>query len=413
MNFPLKYHLPLDLTNSSQIYSNIEVFKSDLYETLHKNSEKCCWIRLTGPAVGFISAITSVAAMLSIIAESIFKGSLNIVGSPFVPQCSFCEGFSQIFCVTSSAFFKLPFTIFAAIIGLVDKTLNMAFNPVDYTREKWFQHNEPAKLAYEAKITEAQRQIQLQVYANERKQAESRIQAAEQALKHNPNDPNALIEIGLGLINGNCRIDNADNAKEGLNRLERAYELGHDTSILFLLSEYFLNGIDGLPNGKAYIDHAKAYQYNKIAAETGDIKAMMRLSSMMLNIPRFRNIQAGVEWFEKAAKASDDPEVWYIYARMLFSDVNDIPRDILKALTWLKKAIDQKQHRDSAISLAAICVYYPENISVQQYQFPNLLTATQTYKFSLVDVGNRRSEIFRIPYFAAPASAQSVPPAQN
>lgn len=392
------YELPFKINDPNQTFRNIEVFKADFYKTLHEYSGLYCLLKLSGPQVGIISAVTTVAARLSVIAESILKGAINVLGAPFVPQCSLCNGLSMLTCVVTYHLCILPFSILAAIVGIVSKTLNMAFNTENYTRDKWFEHDKHAKNAYLAKGQAAAAKI-------EREQVEMDLKQAVDILKQNPHDPTALRITGLGLISGQCSIENAkDNIKEALERLELAAH-HEDQQSIELLGAYYLNGIPTMSNGNQYIHKEAALQHNRKGAQNGSVNAMMRLSSQLIEDQQFLNVKEGMEWLERAAKKSDKPEIWYQYATKLSAGLHGIDRNLSVAVTWYVKAMTQG-HRESVISLAAIGIAAPDTPNLPDGIKLYSPDAFEKYKYSLDDVNKRRSELFGTPYVPA-ASAPS------
>lgn len=151
-----EYRLPDDLNQYNQMYQNIEKFKADFYQTLYEcsnialrrysssyeNPGYYCLIKLSGPLVGIISAVTTIAARVSVIVEIILKGSINMIQMTFDPKTSFPKEFLLLSCRLAGQFCRLPFSIIAAIGGIFSKTLNMAFNTERYPYDKWQEHNQ-------------------------------------------------------------------------------------------------------------------------------------------------------------------------------------------------------------------------------------------------------------------------------
>lgn len=132
--------MSFDVTNAAQSALIEDRTKASLYYKLHEASKKTGWIRLTGLGVGIVSGLLTIAKRIALIAECIFKGLINILGACCIERCKISKGLLQLLILAPLNVLILPFSIFSAALGLIDKPVRILFNPVPYTQALWLKH---------------------------------------------------------------------------------------------------------------------------------------------------------------------------------------------------------------------------------------------------------------------------------
>lgn len=218
------------LSSSNQAESIEYFLKAALYKNLHQD----CLGRFTlGPlVVGVLDGIMTITKRVALIAENIFKGSVNIVGSPFFSTCKIGLGVSQLFGGTIKNIVLLPFSILSAGANLVTIPIGMAMNPMQFTLTSWHDHDPVAKRDF---------------YMSE-------WDAAVTAYKNNPNDLNAIKYIAKTYDKGNPVW--VKNPNEAVKFYTVAADLGDVESQVYLAHHYI--------NLKNY---AESFKYSQLASQ--------------------------------------------------------------------------------------------------------------------------------------------------
>lgn len=318
--------MPFNIQSSLQMSDIDNSIKTYCYQQLFEISKKHCSIRLAGAFIGTFSALLTMTKAIGLVAEPIFKGVLNIIGSPFFKDCRFCWGIQILIVDTSINILLIPFSLFAAILGIAIKTVKFAYDPIGYSQKKWFQHDIESQELFE------------------------KSQELLQAVEKNPKDIKSLVLLGTNLIK-------LKEISAGLVYLERAADEG-DLDTKSLLGKCYLWGID---NDKKYCNFEKAFKYNQILAHENDPSAQYRLGIQHLQgLGTCQNIEQGIHWLSEAAKSAD-ANYKCLYVETIckfFSTHPPTKNDFMKAVGIFKEAI-RHGHRESHLGLAAILNQFP------------------------------------------------------
>lgn len=133
--------MKINLSHSVQIMQLKETFLATVYKNVNIRHSKNKWICLTGLGVGILVGLTSIAARVGSIGESVIKGMGNILGCLFFRSCHFKTGVRQLTFNSASNLIILPFTVLNATFGLFTKTLFIFLIPDSYSYEKWCDHD--------------------------------------------------------------------------------------------------------------------------------------------------------------------------------------------------------------------------------------------------------------------------------
>lgn len=117
--------------------------KAAMYKKLYCLSQNHFWVRLTGLGVGIVSSISTVVTKILSIAESVFKGLVNIFGCPFAKSCKFKAGLLHLIIAVAKPC-ALPFSLLSAGVGLLTKPLLIFVIPKKYLYIKWREHDKHA-----------------------------------------------------------------------------------------------------------------------------------------------------------------------------------------------------------------------------------------------------------------------------
>ncbi len=115
--------------------------KAAMYQKLHDAAIITGWVRITGPVVGVVSGLLTIATRIAVMIENIIKGLANILGCPFVKGCKLGRGLKLLLVGAPANFIVLPFSCLSAALGLVGKTVYIAVKPEKYTNERLRQHS--------------------------------------------------------------------------------------------------------------------------------------------------------------------------------------------------------------------------------------------------------------------------------
>ena len=133
---------------------SFNITRCDQSEWIDTSVKRVCfkYIRLTSEKTGFIRAscifiglgdcLLTIAKRVSLVAENILKGVLNILGSPLIKECSLKTGLEQIFI---EALLKhvliFPFTVVSAGYNLVNTTIRIAKEPEIFAYKQWNKYD--------------------------------------------------------------------------------------------------------------------------------------------------------------------------------------------------------------------------------------------------------------------------------
>lgn len=212
--------MPLHLEVSSQSRDCENIIKKHFYKSAYLLSKKHSVFRLSGPVIGVVSGALTIATRVSLLAENVFKGLINILGSPFSTSCSISRGLNQLTIQPLKQLFLTPFSVLSAITGLFTKTFGTFFSN-EYLYTKWCEHTEEGEENHDPALNEekairarfrereAARARQLQQEEAARKANEEKIQRqrAEDAARR---QREARIERGRPMVidNLNKQINN-------------------------------------------------------------------------------------------------------------------------------------------------------------------------------------------------------------
>src|SRR5262245_23503082 len=115
------------ITQSDIFFENLKIKASDKLIDFSKKHTNIA--RFTGIPIALCSSLLRLAQSVSIIVEALIKGFANIVGSPFLNNCTFSKGVKQIFLqfpyhIITRAFLcaGIVFEIFTAIGMFISPT---------------------------------------------------------------------------------------------------------------------------------------------------------------------------------------------------------------------------------------------------------------------------------------------------
>jgi hypothetical protein len=128
--------MEFQLHNSKQSAAHFHELKFEMYKLAYEGSKKTAWIRVVGPLVAFGSAINTVAAKISAVAETIIKGFANIFGSVFSKKCKFFNGMKQIFVKLPMNVLALAFTPVEVVVGSAITIGSFLVLPEKYSEER-------------------------------------------------------------------------------------------------------------------------------------------------------------------------------------------------------------------------------------------------------------------------------------
>jgi TPR repeat protein len=291
---------------SEQLINNL---KAKLFHEAHKSSHKSSFVRLSGLPLGFVSALFNIAKRINLIAENIIKCIGNLLGSCCIDTASFTTGLSQFFWHIPKNMLMLPLTILWAPFTFIKEAYQITKDPVNGTKELWFEHDPKAKRAEEVAIRELQLKVEIAAFN----------QCLEKVQK-NPNDTEALKYVA------------------------HCYAFGKGTEK----------------------NEAESFNYSLKAAEQGDAQSMLFVGNAYVEGKVVKkNEGSALLWFEKAAKLKlkegmtacgklcEDfgDKIRYLGATQFLTGINDENGVISKQLKsnaedWFKKAFEM--YRDAA-----------------------------------------------------------------
>ncbi len=306
----------LSISNQSEIFGNI--LKASMYKKLYSVSDKGKWVNLSGIVVGTVSGIITVAVRVALIFENFIKGTINFFGSIITNKYDFSRGLQQIFIETPKNIIILPFSIIGAAFSILSHTFQMAYDPVDYTYNCWYEYDPVEKKRYDDA-----RNLRQQQSHDAREQQRQQVEAA-----------NAQIERQRKISIENARVaafNNADsNFKADENNLDAilvlaiAYENGHGVKM----------------------DYQKSFEFYERAANLGHINSMVVIGEGYekgLVVPK--DIVKAVEWIQKAKKGG------YVFDDSRLFDFVQLEFEYLKIKHEenIKKLIDQNKRTDEQV----------------------------------------------------------------
>lgn len=316
-------------------YQSIQLGKTltaNLYSKLHQSAQdRACWIRLSGVVVGLAAALIIVATRTAAVAENVFKGAINIVGSPFSSNCDFCRGVSQLLCGTAKHLIVLPFSIVAAAYHFAKAFFGMTFSPVNYTQEIWFENSPGARIAYE------------------RAQQAAIFQATLITLEHEPNNLIALKSIAKGLFDG---IGVQQNKAGAIPFYERAAKLG-DAESMFQLGHCFDEGVGVAKNPQQALYWYHQAGLNNHADAMCIVGAFWYYGKGGLAIDR----EQAIAWIFKAATMGHQ-EAMYLCGVILATG-HGVPKNLEKAVQSFR-VIARQGHQGAIDYLTALLFKYPQ-----------------------------------------------------
>ena len=122
--------MSFDITRCDQSECIDTKFKKDMFIFAFNTSEKTGFMRAS--SIGLKDGLLTVTKRVSLVAENILKGVLNIAGAPLRilgVQCSLQKGLIQILWQTPKHVVIFPFTVVSAVYNLVNTTIEIAIDP--------------------------------------------------------------------------------------------------------------------------------------------------------------------------------------------------------------------------------------------------------------------------------------------
>lgn len=253
-----------------------DYLKANLYRTCYEGAKQTLNVRFLGFPVGVAAGVLTVAKRVALIAEAIFKGAINVLGSPVYSQCEFSTGLRQLAIDFPKNLLILPFSCFSAALGLVTETLYIATDPLDYAYDSWIAHD-PVEVERQKKASQ-QRQQQEQIAA---------FQEATQRAKTHPQDV------------------------EALKFLAHCYEKGIGTEA----------------------DAAQACDYSLKAVEKGDVDSMLKLGRGLYDVKDEKQLALSLRWYQEAAGKGN------IEAMMILAKHYETAGNYPEAFVWYKTPV--------------------------------------------------------------------------
>jgi TPR repeat protein len=298
-----------------------DFFKASLYKDLHNVTPKTCgkfWIRTTGPFVGIVSSLLTIAKRIAIIFECIIKGLANIFGAACSAKCSLTRGLNQL----SKELFKnivyLPLSLLSLPIDLIAKTVFMIAKPEKYTMDKWLAHDPIQKY-------ETERQEITDQFTRE----ETHFNKCLEDYKKAPENIEALKNLAK------CHEESIGKPKDlesARGYYKKAADLG-DAEAAFKYASLCSEREEGFP-----INEKAASEYFKKLAnmEKPNPTAMCKLGIAE------KDKNAAMEWFVKAANtptaAEGNPEAKFQLATLYVQRAEETPSIIINLY---KEAVEQ------------------------------------------------------------------------
>lgn len=108
---------------------NLEVNRFEIwaYDHLHQAASKTEWIRPAGLLIGCAKGLLTIAKTVATIAETIFKGLGNILGSRFSKKCHFKLGCKQLLTLPRELFLGIPFSLLVGVWELGEHAVKITF----------------------------------------------------------------------------------------------------------------------------------------------------------------------------------------------------------------------------------------------------------------------------------------------
>jgi|GEM_PF-6909066 len=135
MNYIIeKVSMAFTLSENNQFETISTGMKYFCYEKCNRAANKSGLTRLLGLPLGIACSAVDILKRIGLIAENIFKGLINIIGSPCNSQASFCQGLSQIFLHAPKNLVVLTTVALTSPLFIFYDTFRVLVAPEKYTR---------------------------------------------------------------------------------------------------------------------------------------------------------------------------------------------------------------------------------------------------------------------------------------
>lgn len=340
--------LNMEISNQSAIFEN--KFKANFYKCLHQAAVKSKWIRLTGFGVGVASAGSTLIKRIALVFESAIKGIVNVFFAMCMKKCKLSNGLKQIFYGIPKNIIVLPFSFFAAMTGILKKTILMGLSPSKSTQNLWFKHDPLEKKAHQMRMQKtsfALLQNRVNQYPEDLHALMSLAEAYEVGDGVNKNEIKAfkcylraarLGQIDAMRIVGSYLLEGRGvpkNTTEGFIWVKKAAEAGNEEAMTIM----------GLCYEKGHgvnLNNTQALKWYLKGAEKGQLKAMFCYATMhaLGNAVR-RDWETAIFWYRKAANGGDHSSVPYLIAGLTLHPECRLHSTELSE--WVNKASNPKE----------------------------------------------------------------------
>ena len=265
--------MSFNLSHARQSSEIEHAIKARMYKSIYASAEKSKsnkrWIKLSGLGMGIVSGLLTVAKRIARIVESLLKGMINIIGSPFSDHCSAPLGLKQLFIETPfQIVVKLPVSLIMLVFSIPYKTVSFAVSPKSYAQGLWIDHD----------LVEKQKQIEAPRIAT--------FQKAEASILKNAEDILALKTLGDCYYRGFGTVADRDKAIEYYTQAANL----SDANSMKILGDIYEKE-----------DRPLSIEWYKKGSDIGDLDASFKVGLYHYSKGRQSAIEEAKEFFKQAA----------------------------------------------------------------------------------------------------------------